>query len=710
MSRAHRTLLVAAALLLALGIVGIRTYRPASGSAPAASVQTETHPHTRIIPELAAIFAEPDRVRRLHLLAGWVEVHGFEEINAQVALLRPPERDEFLELAQLKIRDAHPDASEWVLLDETRQLFAATQPPRPPTLRDQLLAEAATDPAAALRRALSPSTPLRMREDIAELILEEAAHKDLREAMDLTNMLPRYGRVQHQRSVLKMWTSSAPAEALAWALQDTSPAPLNFVGLVMSYWSNQDPEAALEASFELPPEKLHPAYADSLLTRWLHASPTESVAWLRKQPSLSPDMLSAAFNALSGAEPAFVATLLDHPMTERDLRSRTRDLVESWSAKDPQAATRWLQTRPRDETFFQAARALAKTLAARDPDAAFAFFSTLPADADLGEISAALATNLPNPARAVEWLLARPDSRDYRQALETLLARLGAVGGSAQILGYAQRIPPGAARSPVYAAAIHLELEKNPASATALLRGISDPAARDATLALVANQWARASRADALAFAQELAPGPGRDAFAAKLIDGWPRDDSASAFNWALALPASEKLGRALADLAESQPSTAVDFVGNAPAGPLRDAALTGLVYGTLKESPARAAELLFAFGASEMQPNLAKGLADRWAAWQPREATAWAQGLPAGAIRDRALSGVVGHLAKKDPPATLALLPLAQDPESRYLIARQALLGQQHTDETGARRTLANLQLPAADIARLRDDLDSHR
>jgi hypothetical protein len=212
------------------------------------------------------------------------------------------------------------------------------------------------------------------------------------------------------------------------------------------------------------------------------------------------------------------------------------------------------------------------------------------------------------------------------------------------------------------------------------------------------------------AVAQELAPGPGRNTLASKLIASWPSNDTTSAFAWALTLPEPANLAGALTTLAERHPSVATDFLKNAPAGPVRDAALTGLAYGTLQRTPTRAMELLFTFGSTETRPRLVNSLVGRWADQQPREAAAWAQSLPSGAIRDRALAGVAGPLAQKDPPTALSLLPLVQDAESRYQIARQALLGQQRTDEAGARRTLANLNLPAADLARLRDDLDSHR
>ena len=86
----------------------------------------------------------------------------------------------------------------------------------------------------------------------------------------------------------------------------------------------------------------------------------------------------------------------------------------------------------------------------------------------------------------------------------------------------------------------------------------------------------------------------------------------------------------------ESDPDAAIAWVGALPEGAGKSAALLQISYRWVEKDAVGAS----AFAAKTEDPRLVRVVAAKWAEASPSSALAWARGLPAGSLRDEALSG----------------------------------------------------------------------
>lgn len=686
---------------------------PANTSSPVeVSSHSEVAVAAGVSTELLRILNEPDELVRRYRLADWVGTHTLEHINAELLLLSSGQRLPVHPLVWLKLRDmalATPE-QEFTLMRQYPVLFSGrTHQNEAKSLRSSLWIQAEHDPLEAFRRA----TTLRMAADdraaAVQHILDVLSKKDPRQALQLLEQAKGISRNEARGQIVQNWTKLDPAAAFSWARQQ--PASTQALHTVLSTWSEIDPGAALEATTDLPVSVASQVDTGSLLRRWIEASPTDSIAWLKTVAQPDPQLISAAVHALGKTHPQVAVNLLSNPLSA-PLRSQlTASLVSSWAETDPVSAARWVQTLPRTNAYLQAAQRLMEPLARNDLPAAIAFYQSLPEGVSFTRAAAAIAQQMP-AHDALRWLLGQPSSDASKHALNQIFER-PEFSTAAQLQTTLGTLPPGPALNAASAVAARRQLSENPAGLSAWIRNLPNDDSRVAALKSIGGQWAEKSFPEAAAYARELGAGAAFDALLPGLRSQLVSRDPAAAADWMLSLPASKavhtELRYTFQSLAEKRPFDAVQKISALPSGEIRSTALNGLISGLSNTQPEQAARTLFAIATPSEQMANIKTIANRWAAHNPATATTWIQTMSAGPRRDAALSSAVSYLTSNEPAAPLSLLSLAASDDARYAIANASLQALQYRDEQSARAALARLTLPPEMMERLKAQLDSN-
>jgi hypothetical protein len=341
------------------------------------------------------------------------------------------------------------------------------------------------------------------------------------------------------------------------------------------------------------------------------------------------------------------------------------------------------------------------------------FYRSLPEDTDRGKFAQYISGNLRNREQALDWLLTLPPTRGIDVAVQNIITRLN-YSEPSDYLALLGRLSPGPQQTALYVAATKKQLRHAPSAVNAWLNSLPTPEIRDAVIASIAPGWAAADRESAIARARQLPAGPALDSLAQAILYNWRQHDLPAATAWAIALPAGDNLSaeltRAFSSLGEHDPQTATRQISALAPGANRSAALGGLVDGLAKTRPAEAAKLLISLGSPQDQVALIGALATTWTGQNAQASTDWIKTLPASEARDRALQSAAFVLAKKDPAAVLALLPIAQSDYARFDIARWALLHLQARNPDNAQATLDRMTLNPAERAQLQNTLNNFR
>lgn len=707
------TRLVATAILGATAIACIwmsNTPRFIANDIHLASFTTAADEPAHVVsPELIRILAEPDNVRRQHLLATWVHGTRLEHISRDLRGLPEDRRQEVRDMALLKLREENPHLSDTHrLIQYYPELFAADLSPRPPaSLRDTFLAEAKTDPERSFRRAISTPMDADEREEVLTQILELVSRDNPRRALALLATTRGVNQIAAINRIARDWARIDPPTALAWAMEHgRNPHPL-FV--VLEEWSLRDPAAALEAATMLPPSEHTSTYMKSLLVTWIKASPAESAGWISALSDPDPTLISAAVEALAKTHPSIVQPLLDKPMSAPLRNDLTRTLARAWSATDPAAAARWVHTLPKDRIYPDIVATVVDSLAGSDIPAAMALYRSIPEGVDSLVAMTALFSRMPRQ-QGIEWLLNEPSPMAMFVLNEPEFStpdRLAAALAT---------IPPGPRLERGYEIASRRVIEKNTADALAWMRALPNDKIRALALEEVGYDWARRAPEDAAAYARELGPDSPGQSFSA-LIPGISialmHRDPAAAVDWLLSLPpnpiAREKIATTFASLTKANSAEALRRIQSLPVGETRNAALTGFFSHQASNAPDSAAQSLLSVATPSEQLTLVATVVASWAGNAPADAEAWIRTLAPGPLRDAALTQGAEALTRNDPASLPARVSLASTDNARYEIARASLLAIQYTDDAAARAALAQLPLSPAIKDRLKEQLDIH-
>ncbi len=161
-------------------------------------------------------------------------------------------------------------------------------------------------------------------------------------------------------------------------------------------------------------------------------------------------------------------------------------------------------------------------------------------------------------------------------------------------------------------------------------------------LSAVLKTWVKASPEEAIAWAEKNGATPGNDA---QPQDGRGRGPGGEDGNWAVAT--------LIGSLAKTDLDRALDVAGqqsySRARGRMADT-LVGELVAQRGEDGAR--EAVLAVSDEQFRAGLARELAQRMASKDPQGTAAWANGLPAGETRERAMAEAIDEWVKKDAVA----------------------------------------------------------
>lgn len=186
-------------------------------------------------------------------------------------------------------------------------------------------------------------------------------------------------------------TATSKKEVFDWARQlPEGEARQSALSAVISRWSGDNPQDALNALVALPPEDRTPAF-QSLASGWGRKDPEAVLRWSAtladagERAGIVRNAVTQWATSSPEAAAKYVARL---PESERSTPMQA--VVNQWASKDTQAAADWLQAQPQGAPKDAAIASLAHTISREDPQTALAWAATI--------------TDGPNRNRQVETL------------------------------------------------------------------------------------------------------------------------------------------------------------------------------------------------------------------------------------------------------------------------------------------------------------------
>lgn len=451
-------------------------------------------------------------------------------------------------------------------------------------------------------------------------------------------------------------------------------------GAALQRWLAADFDAAAAYVRALPPS---PEATEALLTVLefrLHRDPWGALELAREwaTPADAAACFSEIFSTLGriNAQRAAEAWTGQSPGAGRT--NGLRALLDAWSARDWQAAWKWVQSPVlADPTEREAAIAVVvRRLAQSDPLQAVTLAErSLSGDA-LGQALAPAIRGLETSdlARAAQ-LIARLPAGAQQQGLAVESASRWAASDPAGALQWSLGLPEPA-RAAAMVGTLNVWAADNPAGAAAAVSAIDSEGLKAAAANAVAERLgAEAAQGHGERVAAMRQPGA-----TAVFASAWASRDPAGAAMWSAGLPAGAErdaaLAGALSYLFNADAAGARDFVGALEA-PKQIAGAAEVSEASAQQNPAATVAW-----AEELPPGAARtaaltAAATTWATYTPGAAASWASGLPPGMDRDQAVAAVALRYAVHSPEEAMSLATTITDPTLRtstleVLTARQ--------------------------------------
>ncbi len=242
---------------------------------------------------------------------------------------------------------------------------------------------------------------------------------------------------------------------------------------------------------------------------------------------------------------------------------------------------------------------------------------------------------------------------------------------------------------------------REPEAALTWARGLEDPVQRRRVMDLAVQELITADPRAALAELERLPAGRSRTERTAEALSALSRTDPAAARAAAESLPNPTDRQRALADLTETlaarDPAAALDILKDLS---WADSATAVLEHNSIRQlmqsAPEATADLLAALPPERAAP-ISQAIR-QWTASQPEAASRWLTGLPAGKVKDNAITGLTQWLTQESPEpdfeAALAWGAAASTPEHQFNSMKQTLSTWQNRDWKSARAAVDRLHL----------------
>ncbi len=392
-------------------------------------------------------------------------------------------------------------------------------------------------------------------------------------------------------------TNDYPA---AWSLVTNLPPYPGAKDLQESlvfFWSRKDPRAALTAVLHMPNSDHRNELLLRVLPSWSALEPEAALAWARQLPEGHPREIALA------------------------------EVISIMTKQDPVAAVRLLDDLPAGWRRQLTAHAVIGSLASADPQAAVRLLDEVDPvlrQQSVSTIAAAMAMR--SVQDGVAWAQSLPGRKDQQAALNAVISCL---------------------------------TETHPEQALNLVLQQPDENLRTSLAQSFAAQWAPDDAEAASNWVRQLPDGPLRRQALDGLESSYRAADPDAAANLVLTLyPADASRTAALQNMARTWLLTegddaAIRWAEQLPAGPDRDAFLSGLCGELASHCPDDAARLVASMPPGKNQVAACRDVAGAWAAFgDPAEAAAWGTTLPQGPARTEALSQIAATWIGIDPEA----------------------------------------------------------
>ncbi len=510
-----------------------------------------------------------------------------------------------------------------------------------------------------------------------------------------------------------------------------------------------DAKGMVEAD-KFPPSELDWAQ-HTLLSRWLDLDDAAAFDWSRKLPNEEHQhtMLREFFHSLGLKDASAAVSFLGALGKTNHSDEFRSELFDGWAETDPAGAAHYAMQLPRKADRDAALGTAIHGWGEKDPQAALASVNQI-ADprmraSEMSNVMRGWASNDPKAAAASALGLAPGKVRDAAvlQVLESCVAEDHDL--SIRLLA---ELPRASDRA-------------NAISNIAFRLGNSDPkAAADFVLQLplssqqnvamsIARNYARQDVAGALQWAAALTSPDTRNQATTSILQSWAEDDPRAAANycvknvpddtqaissvvsdwmqtdpqaalsWASALPEGKQrdqaLFRGLRQLADTDPTRAIDYARNSMQGAGQQSALSEIATAWAANEPQAAGNWVLQSGI-DVNGSIASSIASTWgqqdpqaaASWliqnakepagsignvlrnwarqSPADVAAWMNQIAAGPIRDNAIVAFTGAVEQSDPETAGAWSVSIGDDAQRRNAIRNVVSNWMNQDKNAAK------------------------
>ncbi len=343
---------------------------------------------------------------------------------------------------------------------------------------------------------------------------------------------------------------------------------------------------------------------------------------------------------------------------------------------------------------------------ARDPEAALAAIRQIPPGNERSQSLLLLLDTIgrTNPDRALALAAELIATRDERSFYSSIFDRLARETISAAIPRLAA-VPAGEARDNALRALTDAWVRLNYTAAGAWAKDLPAPADRSLALEIIFLDLAPRDPLHAIELAQKSLAGPALDRVVLGALQTLTKTDPRGASEFVSLLPPGELQTQAAMDVARAfaaqSPEAAVAWALTLPAGNPQILALNNALASWTARDPTAAAQAVLSLPPGRTQHTAAVAFATLFGLRDPPAALAWAQSLPPTDTRPVALTNIASAWAQRDPAAASRWTAAQTDLPPAAL--RGAMSYWLLLDAPAARAWLDTANLPAETKARLR-------
>jgi len=434
--------------------------------------------------------------------------------------------------------------------------------------------------------------------------------------------LPQLDERRFKTDALERLASTDAKRAIALAIEERDPI-LRIELLRQVAWSARDLKTARAAITNIADGADRAAFEAGLTAKLAQTDPEKVLRDAALSPMLPERQfdVSSAVRGVAKTDPRLALELAEQ-LEGQEREVALRAAIQAWGSDDPYGALGFVERlgpgRDR-ETLLQA---IGEEVGRQDPNGALAWFHSLDTSSQglYGSILQGIAQR--EPQRALELAL---DSGD---ASAVFLTSMAVRSGDVSFAGLAEHV---------------LAMDDGPN--------------RDTRVQTLVSAWARKDAEQALSWLVSHGNDVGRGALG-RAAETVARQNPDAAISAMQSLPAEYRQAwvRAIAlGYAQSDPAGAKSWIEQLRGEVVFDAGMTAIVQVSATRDPAGAAAMLSSFADTAARERAATSVAQQWAQRDPRAAHDWATTLPAGRLRDAALTGTMMLLDELPDAGTLA-------------------------------------------------------